>query len=219
MRRIAAAFLIFVAIVAAGFVMTRDRGEDVAYAEAEARIAQGARERVRVLSLQGLDALEKIPPSISDLDRLAQLSLRGTRVSDLAPLAAVPSLRVLSLRDTRAGDLAPLEALSDLEILDLAGSWVWDLGSLSRMPSLERLDLGGTMILSLEPAVQAERLKWINLHGAQARDGSGEHFESLLTKGVALNNGRTFREDRASTWVGRQARRLGRLTARLSPSD
>ena len=219
MRRIAAAFLIFVAIVAAGIVLTRDRGEGAAYIEAEARIARAAAERARVLSLQGIGALQEIPPSIADLDRLVQLSLRGTRVSDLAPLSGLTSLRILSLRDTRVFDLSPLESLPDLEILDLAGSWVWDLGPLSRMPSLERLDLGGTMIRSLEPAAQASRLEWINLHGGQARDGSGEHFESLLARDVAVNNGRAFRENRASTWLDRQNVRLSRLATRLFPGE
>lgn len=210
MRKLAAAFLVFVAILAAGYVLTRDTGAEAAFAEAEARVAAAIAEKQRVLRLDGLSALEEIPPQVAEIEGLMQLSLNGTRVSDIGVVAGIEGLEYLALRDTRVIELDPVAELEALTILDLGGSWVSDLEPLSGLPHLERLGIGRTQLRTLEPATRIQGLKWINLHGAHAIDGSRAHYEALEEAGVQVNNGRAFRDDWRPDWVYRSRVRLAR---------
>ena len=78
------------------------------------------------------------------MPQLRLLSLKLTRVADLAPLAGLASLRSLILSFTPARDLAPLAGLTGLESLYLTGSLTRDLAPLAGLTNLTRLDLGGT---------------------------------------------------------------------------
>ena len=215
MRKLAAAFLIFVAIVAAGSIWTRDTGADAAYAEAGALIEQAISRGDRVLRFDDLHALRDIPPRIAGLDGLIQLSLRNTGVSDIGDLAGLAKLQVLNLRGTRITDLGAVAGLPELEILDIGETWVADLSPLVSLPRLKRLDVGGTQLRTLEPATRMAELNWINLHGAYAIDGSQDHYEALKSAGVKVNNGRAMSENHRPDWIDRSKVRLQRAGARL----
>ena len=83
------------------------------------------------LSFSGQSGLADLTP-LSELRQLRSLDLRGTRVADLAPLRALPLIR-LNLRDTLARDLTPLRE-TPLAQLDLRGTPVADLLSLTDLP-------------------------------------------------------------------------------------
>ena len=86
---------------------------------------------------------------VTGLPRLKRLSLAGTRVRDLAPLADVPTLEALDLSRTAVEDLAPLAGLPRLSELILDGTRVSDLAPLAGSPTLRRLDLGSAPIEDL----------------------------------------------------------------------
>ncbi len=215
MRKISAAFLIFVAIVAAGGWWTRETGAGSAYAEAENRIAAAIAEDARVLHLNGLHDLHMIPVEISSLKNLVMLNLRGSRISDITDLVALPSLQILNLNGTQVTDLKGISGLLNLEILDVGDTWVSDLAPLVDLPKLKRLDVGGTQLRTLEPATRMGELTWINLHGTYALDGSKVHFDALKSMDVDVNNGRAIREDYRPDWIHRSKVRIDRALDRL----
>ena len=76
-------------------------------------------------------AWKPIPPDLAP--QVTNLDLRGTRVSDLTPLAALTSLQRLDLGGTRVSDVTPLAALASLQSLYLAGTRVSDLTPLAAL--------------------------------------------------------------------------------------
>ena len=215
MRKLSAAFLIFVAIVAAGILFTRDTGQDAAYAEAEARIAEAIEQGTAVLKLDNIPGLQKLPPSILDVPNVIQLNLRNAQVMDIDMVGDMRGLKILSLRGNRVVDLSPLQSLEKLEILDIGETWVADLSPLVTLPSLKRLDVGDTQLRSLEPATRMATLTWINLHGAYALDGSKSYYDDLKSTGIEVNNGRAFRENYQPGWMQRYKVRFQRVKSRL----
>lgn len=94
-----------------------------AYAEAERRIRDMPEEGAgQDLHLYDLRALDRIPPSVSRLNRLATVLLSGTAVSDLRPLTGMQRLRFVSVTRTRVADLTPLLSLPALKTVDLIGA-------------------------------------------------------------------------------------------------
>ncbi len=215
MRKLAAGFLIFVAIVTVGIWWTRDTGAGEAYAQAEAAVARAIAEDAAVLHLDMFPNLTELPPEIVELDHLIMLSLRGSKITNVEVLKGLTGLQILNLRGTRITDLSPVAGLQNLEILDVGETWVSDLSPLAGLSKLERLDVGDTQLRTLEPATRIKNLNWINLHGAYALDGSKDHYEALGGMDVAVNNGRAFREDYQPDWMYRSKVRLARVRARL----
>ena len=210
MRRLLVALAVFVLILGAGIIWTANPGTKEAYALAEARIQAAREEDARVLKLNDLANLGRLPPEIAQMTDLVQLDLRGTLVSDISPLAGLSGLRVLNLRGTLVDDLTALEGLQALDILDVGETWISDISPLTDLPALRRLDIGQTQIKSLEPALRMSNLDWINLYNAYAIDGSADTYQALIGKGLTVNNGRAFRENyrpdllyRTRVWVQR----------------
>jgi serine/threonine protein kinase len=130
--------------------------------------------RTLQINTRGVFTLALHGQSIDDLSalrdmHLERLTLTGTRVSDLTPLAGIPlvfcdldrtlvsdlgplicmPLQTLSLRDTRVSDLSPLVG-SPLERLMLDGTSVSDLTPIKEAP-LRSLSLRGTMVEDISP--------------------------------------------------------------------
>ncbi len=215
MRKILFAALLVAAIIFAGSLLIRDPAASEDYALAEARIVQAIAEDERVLMLNDLPALDRLPPEVAELHKLIQLNLNNTNVADIGPVAGLTALRHLNMRDTRVRDLSPITGLPELLIVDLDESWVADLSPLVTLPKLRRIGLGDTQILSLEPATRIRSLEWINLHGSYAVDGSRDHYETLHRNDVAVNNGRAYQQDYRPDWIFRSKVRFGRLLERL----
>ena len=70
--------------------------------------------------------------------------LTRSRISDIAPLAALTRLQHLHLSFTAVSDVAPLAGMAELEGCFLTGSLVDDIAPLAGLVRLERLDLGDT---------------------------------------------------------------------------
>ena len=210
MGRILFGLILFAVILGIGVVLTVKPGSDAAYEAAQTRIAVAIEEDQRILKLGDLSNLGTLPPELGEMDRLVQLDLRGTVISDISVLAGLEKLQILSLRETLVMDISALEGLASLGTLDLGKSWVRDLGPLGRMTGLKRLDIGDTWTDSLEPLVRAPALEWINLHGAHATDGSRAGYDAMHARGITVNNGRAFREDYRPGFVQRL-----RVTANL----
>jgi hypothetical protein len=107
---------------------------------------------------------------LAQLTQIANLSLDGTRITDLTPLATATHLRDLSIRNgpledltplaglrlrrlfvyrTRVRDLSPLAGMPTLQVLGLVGCPVRDLPVVTTLPALHHVNLSGTGITDL----------------------------------------------------------------------
>jgi hypothetical protein len=145
------------------------KASDAAYAAAKRKIARAKASGAAILELNNQN-LKAIPPEISGLSSLLNLSLGSTQVSDLTPLAALTALQTLFLWGTQVSDLAPLAALTALQNLHLMGTQVSDLTPLSALSALQTLDLGGTQVSDLTPLSALSALQTLNLGGTQVSD-------------------------------------------------
>ena len=116
---------------------------DKAHKAAVRKIARVRKAGGTDLDLSGATfaALEKIPDQITGLTGLGTLILSGTKINDLAPLAALTAMKVLNLNETQVADLAPLAALTAMEVLNLSQTQVTDLAPLAAMTAMEQLFL------------------------------------------------------------------------------
>jgi hypothetical protein len=73
---------------------------------------------------------------------LTQLSLSGTGIGNLSPLANLSNLTELSLLGDDISDLSPLANLSNLTQLSLSGTGISDLSPLVKLPVLSQLGIG-----------------------------------------------------------------------------
>lgn len=91
--------------------------QNAAYARAEQAISEAGKNGTATLSLSGDDFkhLATLPPDIANLTALTNLSLIGTQVSDIAPLAGLTALTRLDLDGMQVSDLSPLLKLTELE--------------------------------------------------------------------------------------------------------
>ncbi len=128
-------------LVEAGLGLLGD--EDAAFVEeltlkntrvADLSVLSGLRS-LRVLDLSGAKKVNGLEP-LSKLERLEELSLNGTAVSDLKPLAALPRLYRLSLNGTRITKLNDLAAFRALEFLSVENTAVKDVKPLRRLRTL-----------------------------------------------------------------------------------
>jgi hypothetical protein len=72
-------------------------------------------------------------------------------VSDISPLADMPSLQELDLSHTDIADLSPLAGLAALRILDLDHTPVKDVNPLADLPELKMLELDNTAVEDVTP--------------------------------------------------------------------
>jgi internalin A len=92
-------------------------------------IAENKRSRAASLDLSN-SGLTEVPAEVGELVWLKLLSLAGTPVTDLTPLAGLSALQSLDLSSTPVTDLAPLAGLSALQTLNLSRTQVTDLFAL-----------------------------------------------------------------------------------------
>jgi formylglycine-generating enzyme required for sulfatase activity/S1-C subfamily serine protease len=95
--------------------------------------------------------LEETAPLLKAVGPVTVLSLSGTEVTDLSPLASLTSLQLLDLSGTGAADLAPLASLTNLRYLALRGTRVVDVMPLADLTSLRALDLRDTQVADVSP--------------------------------------------------------------------
>ena len=108
--------------------------------------------------------------SFTDLSALQHLSLRGMRVSNVAPLARLTALQILDLGGTRVTDLSPLAGLTALQTLDLTHTNVSDLSPLAGLTALQTLDLTHTNVSDLSPLAGLTALQTLDLTHTNVSD-------------------------------------------------
>uniref|UniRef100_UPI00356186CF leucine-rich repeat domain-containing protein n=1 Tax=Roseovarius sp. TaxID=1486281 RepID=UPI00356186CF len=118
--------------------------------EALRRIDRAKRFHLLNLDLEGLK-LNRLPEEIKDLGFLLSLNLRGTGISDLAPLAGMTEMTTLNLSGKGITDLAPLAGMTAMTSLTLQGTGISDLAPLAGMTAMISLTLQGTGISDLAP--------------------------------------------------------------------
>jgi len=120
-----------------------------------------------VLKLHGLETLAILKASGNDfhgvdfqnLPRLNFLSLSGTKISDIGPLAKLAALTSLRLHDTIITDLGPLAGLTALRQLSLSGQGLSDLSPLAGLTALEGLYLDVKETVDLAPLARLTTLR------------------------------------------------------------
>ncbi|MEM6791555.1 MAG: hypothetical protein AAF715_28820 [Myxococcota bacterium] len=93
--------------------------------------------------------------------RLQGLSVSGTRVSDLTPLARMHSLVELDLTRSRVDDLRPIGHHPKLTFLDLSGTRMSHVRQLVALPSLHALDISDTGVRDVAPLAERPSLKFL----------------------------------------------------------
>lgn len=140
-----------------------------AYGEAERIIAEAQSSKAKTLEIR-LPELRILPPSISSLTDLRSLSLNGTKVADIAPIAALGRLQLLALNFTRVANLVPLAAVTGLRTLSLVKTPVADLVPISGLRGLRWLWLNGTKVTDISPITHLTRLQMLSLRDTQVED-------------------------------------------------
>jgi len=124
-----------------------------------------------MVGLKRLDLNGAAVDSLAGLEttRLVELELARTRVTNLAPLKAMTSLRKLGLNQTRVADLAPLARLQALEELYAAQTSISSLAPLAELPALTVLDVNKTAVADVKALARAGRLRDLNLAQTRVR--------------------------------------------------
>jgi Leucine-rich repeat (LRR) protein len=108
------------------------------------------------LALTSCGRLNKLPRSISRLSALRKLSLTGSHVDDVSPLAGLTKLQALHLRgSSQLRDVTPLAALVALRRLDLAYTAITDASPLQALVGLEEICLTGTNVTDVASLLDA----------------------------------------------------------------
>jgi Leucine-rich repeat (LRR) protein len=119
---------------------------------------------------QGYDAFEQEMYIQDVLSHTDDLSLRGTQIQDLKPLAELTQLQRLDVSGTQIQDLTPLAGLSQLQRLDVSGTQIQDLTPLAGLTQLRQLVLSGTQIQDLTPLGGLTQLRQLLLSSTQIQD-------------------------------------------------
>lgn len=124
------------------------------------------------LELVGEDfqALNRIPPEISEIENLRHLDLQETQISDLTPLAALRTLEILNLKGTQVADLTPLATLTTLRLLYLSDTQVTDFSAISTLTKLEHLSLDRTKVKNFNPLFSLKKLDGLYLENTLITD-------------------------------------------------
>jgi Leucine-rich repeat (LRR) protein len=146
--------------------------EDDAYEAALKIIAEALEAGVQVAIFDSpiCHALTRIPPELSKLRALRQISLSNTQIADLAPLAGLTGLEIIDIDDTKVTDLAPLVELERLWHISIVGTGVSTLNALARTGELASLNLSRTAVTDLSPLSKLTELIILDLTHTKVSD-------------------------------------------------
>ena len=145
---------------------------DKAFAAAQAEIARVAEAGEDTLDLNdaAYHALTTLPEEIGSLDRVTWITLDGTQITDLTPLAPLTGLEQLALTSTTVTDIAPIQSLTGLTELYLSDTQVTDIAPLQALIGLRFIDLSRTQVTDIAPLQAVKRLKRLGLSNTQITD-------------------------------------------------
>jgi internalin A len=124
--------------------------------------------KLEALSINGTDLANLIP--LAGLTQLLELDCSGAQVGDLGPLAELSALQSLDCSHTQISDLAPLAELGALQSLDCSDTQISDLAPLAELSALQTLDCSDTQISDLAPLAELSDLQTLDCSDTQISD-------------------------------------------------
>ena len=121
--------------------------------------------------LQRLGDLVVLSSDISNLQGLEHaknlrfLHITDSKISDLTPLKTLVSLEVLKFYENQISDLAPLARLTNLEVLNLAANQIQDISPLGALANLRKLYLSTNQIENVTSLSRLINLQILDLEG------------------------------------------------------
>jgi hypothetical protein len=115
---------------------------------------------VSVLDLKGSSVTDLAP--LAKMSKLRRLRIEGLQIKDFAPLSSCRQLELLYAGSTGITDLAPLRGLH-LMALDLATTHIHDLSPLAGMP-LRVLRVDRTNPADAHPLASCQSLEWLGIN-------------------------------------------------------
>lgn len=145
---------------------------DTAYELAREKIAKAARTGALGLWLSGTEfnALDRLPPELSEMSQLREILLIGTKVNDIKPLANLKDLETLGLDGTAVTDISPVRSLIRLGTLGIRNTAVIDFSPLANLKSARMLFLSGTRIADLSHLANLAELTDLEINDTPITD-------------------------------------------------
>jgi internalin A len=124
--------------------------------------------QLEALSVGGTELANLVP--LAGLTQLRAINCASTLIRDLGPLANLSELQSLRCDLTPVSDLGPLSGLSALQSLDCSMTQVSDLGPLAGLGALQSLICWQTQVSDLGPLAKLDALQWLDCHRTQVSD-------------------------------------------------
>jgi hypothetical protein len=121
------------------------------------------------LDLGGNSFIQSLDP-LGQLSSLKNLSLSGTKVTDLTAIRNLTELVSIDLSNTRIYDLSVLKYADKLERLNISHTSVIDISVLEKMPALNFLDASYTPITDFSPIARISELKHLDFRATSIQD-------------------------------------------------
>jgi Leucine-rich repeat (LRR) protein len=142
---------------------------------------------LRVINIQlNYDIKELVP--LAMLEKLRNLQISGTRVTDLNPLSGLQELESLDISENPVSSLEPVVNLSKVKYLNIENTPIEELDPIAGWQYLEELNCAGTLIKDLKPLSELLTLKIINCANTEVR--TLKHIEHLRIKKLICFNTR-----------------------------
>ena len=116
------------------------------------------------------DIPEDVPLTIRDLQRMTDLIVLSSDISNLQGLEHAVNLRFLHITHSLISDLTPLKNLVLLQVLKIWDNEISDIKPLANLTNLEELHLSGNEIMDISPLAGLANLRRLYLSTNQIKD-------------------------------------------------
>jgi Leucine-rich repeat (LRR) protein len=123
------------------------------------RVRESLHRLVEQTNVQIKDAQVSDLAALSEFVRPEQLSLSGTAVTDITPLANFKMLRSLSVANSPLQNIVSLKQLTGLEQLDISNTPIDDLEPVSALVNLKKFNVAGTQVRRLDALEKLQKLE------------------------------------------------------------
>jgi hypothetical protein len=123
---------------------------------------------LQTLTLWGSQITDVSP--LAGLTKLQTLNLDSNQITDVSPIAGLTNLKMLALEGNQITDVSPLSKLTNLQQLDLLINQISDVSPLSKLTNLQMLLLDFNQITDISPIAGLTNLQWLGLDSNQITD-------------------------------------------------